>query len=178
MPDNLTQEDYNLLVRALDKRVKWLEDNLDFGPPPLEEVDEEQFYEAYLDSDSTDEGFAVQVFLRNVHLVGKFSSFQFKANFPPGVNFLRAVKGTIIEDFGFGFQALDGHPKEGLVGGYASSMDAVDGLYDGVENDELFVTLHFSGPLGAAFGVNLTQFKLSYGATTLPGDLPANITAA
>ncbi|HEC64834.1 MAG TPA: hypothetical protein ENI23_06055 [bacterium] len=145
-----------------------------------EEVLPSDFYEAYLNIDEyTDEGYRIGVYLKNIHRAGKFSSFQLKANFAPGVNFDGAVKGKLIERFGFGYQARDGHPKEGLVGGYASSLEAVDGLYDqDPDNEELLCTLVFEGPPGSAFSINLTEFMLSLGSQTLKGDLAQDITAA
>ena len=173
-PGDLTVADHFLLTRANKARLD------SAGIESLKpEVDKEARYSAYLSAIQVDsKNFDITVYLRNVHLVGKFSAFQFKTNFPPGVNFLGATPSSLIQHFGFGYQHIDGHPKEGLVGGYASSLDAVDGMADGIENDELFVTLHFSGPFGANFAINLDQWKLTIGSQVLPADLPENITAA
>ncbi|KKL09769.1 hypothetical protein LCGC14_2562520, partial [marine sediment metagenome] len=132
-------------------------------------------YSAYLDVQKTRVGFDVAVYLRNVHLAGKFSAFQFDTDFPSGIIFLGITPGEIIQNFGVGYNAVKGHSKEGRVGGYASSLDAVDGMEDQVADDELFVTLHFEGPLGAYFGVSLHNWKLTLGANVLPATLPDNI---
>jgi len=176
---DLKQADINLMVRGHELRLSHLEAYLDIGPPPLPEPVEGEFYTAYFVAEEVAaDMFDIRVYLRDVHKVGKFSSFQFKANFPPGIetNFLSAEAGPIVEHFGFGYQAADGHPKEGLVGGYASSMDAIDGMEDGLANDELFVTLHFRGPFGARFGLFLDQWSLTLSGEVLPANLPANIT--
>ena len=169
-----TLSDIILLTQANKDRL----DRAGINPP--EEELPADFYDAYMNIDEhVTGGFVIGVYLRNIHLAGKFSSFQFKANFAPGVNFLGASKGDLIERFGFGFQAADGHPKEGLVGGYASSLEAVDGLYDQDPNDaELLARLEFSGPPGAAFSIHLTEFKLSMGSQTLKGNLAHDIMAA
>lgn len=174
--DDVTVGDLFLVVRANKKNIADIKEAIDFELA-IPDVDEEARYSAYLETIDHPEGFAVRVWLVDVHKVGKFSSFRFDTNFPTDVNFLRAVKGDIIEGFGFGYQARDGHPKEGRVGGYTSSLDAVDGMEDRTEDDELFVTLIFSGPIGAAFGVNLYNWALNYQASTLAGSLPDNIVA-
>jgi len=106
-------------------------------------------------------GFVVEVNVNGLGSAGSFSSMQLKADFPPGIDFVKAVKGDMLKDFGFGYQAKDGHPKEGLVGAYTSSLNATD-------KDGVLVYLHFEGPEIAADAVSISQFKL----TNRDGDLP------
>lgn len=94
-----------------------------------------------------------------------FSSLQMKANFPPGVNFTKATKGIILADFGFGYQAKDGHSKEGLIGAYTSSNNgAVE-----IEGDTLLLVAYFEGPLDASSFITFDECY--FGAeVTVTGD--------
>lgn len=125
----------------------------------------------------TPDGFVIDIFIKSRSADLKFSTFQIKANFPAGIDFIKATSGALTEQFGFGYQATDGHPKEGLVGGYTSSNRAV-GVNPVIEDGVLLVSYQFKGPEVAASIITFDQVKLTLGGTVVPLNLPANIVAA
>ncbi|MCH7909717.1 MAG: hypothetical protein IIB38_08885 [Candidatus Hydrogenedentes bacterium] len=155
------------VAEANRRNVKGLMDLTGYTPPEPE-VNKEAEVVFILDEIEGDAGeFEINVWAQNTAAVGKFNSFQFDADFPPGVNFISATKGPIVIDFAFFALGTDGHPKEGLVGAYASISRAKDDSAVRVVG-LLLATLNFTGPFAAAFGVDLKRVKMSAGAKRFP----------
>jgi len=132
-----------------------------FEPTPyVDSPSEIDAYKVTLVREAEPSGFNIHVWLTDLHRAGHFNSVQLKADFPTGVDFIGATEGELIENFFFGVQAKDGHPKEGLVGAFTSSLGAVDGREDGNEDSELLCTLHFEGPEIAMYMTEVVDFKL------------------
>jgi len=152
--------------------IDWAKDE-GFSPPPMTAPPSEtEEVGVRLEVESTDDGFSVAMILSNLHNVGKITAFQADHDFPIVANFLSAEPGDFIKSLGFGYQAKDGHRKEGRVGAYIGAPGAVDGKEDGDELDEILYTAYFSGPYPAGFGVTVHGFAL----TGQHGDLPVAYT--
>lgn len=165
--EGATIEQYLQKINSLGERIHQIEEFVDFELPVVVPQDA---YEPYFETEETEHGFSVQVMIRGLKNVTPIRSFQLKANFPPGVDFLGAAPGGLFESWGFGYQAANGHPKEGLVGAYSG----FDLEYDG-EDDAVLCSLAFAGPQAARFAVTLTQFNLSYLTYTRDGVFPLGI---
>ena len=99
----------------LDELKKWASEKDFYLSPFVEPPSKTEEVGVRLDSEEIEGGFSIALILSNLHNVGHFTSFQADTEFPISTNFLQAGRGDIIIKFAFGFQAKDGHPKEGRV---------------------------------------------------------------